>query len=54
MAVIILALLSLAILAGLYFYNRSFAPKSRGSQRTSRVLTFADFRVKEDEHEVAG
>jgi len=54
LAVIILALLSLAILAGLYFYNRSFAPKGRGSQRTSRVLTFADFRVKEDGHEVAG
>ena len=54
LAVIILALLSLAILAGLYFYNRSFAPKSRGSQSTSRVLTFADFRVKEDEHEVTG
>jgi cytoskeleton protein RodZ len=47
LAVLILALLSLGIWAGLYFYQRSVA---RGQQ----VNPHLEFKVKEDGHEVAG
>src|SRR5207249_2391723 len=44
LAIIILALLSLAVWAGLYFYNRSFAPKNRG--RTTQMQKFAIIGAK--------
>lgn len=47
LAIVILALLSLGVWAGLYFYQRSVA---RGQQVTPNL----EFEVKEDRHEVAG
>ena len=49
LAIMILALLSLAVLAGLYFYNRSVTSKNRGAQTSGRSH-FRNLAVKEGEH----
>jgi len=51
LAIVILALLSLAVWGGLYFYQRSVA-KSGGRQRSA--VPEKHFDVKEGRHELAG
>ncbi len=54
LALVILAVLSLCVWAGLHFYQRSFAPKTRTGQRTNparRLTVDMEFNHREDNYE---